>query len=389
MRMRYVGLTWDHPRGRGALVAAGRHAESLGIEIAWSAQPLDGFESHPIEDLASRYDLVVIDHPHVGAGAGKGVLRPLDDLFPADVLAEIEAATIGPCFDSYRYAGHVWALPLDAASQVMVFRPDLLNGPAPRTWQDVVTYSLRRGRVALSTAGPHALLTLFSIVAALGGDVAEGREGRTEALVGEDEGVEALELMGRLFARGPRRAHGLNPIGLHEAMAATDEIALCPLVYGYVNYAVPGPGRRPLRFVDAPRRCANGRPGSTLGGTGIAVSARCSVSQPLLEHLRWLMSASTQVEFIPEHDGQPSCRSAWLDAALNARWGGFYLNCAETLERAFVRPRHPGYVAFQGAGSVLLREALLSGSSPRQAVRKLNRLYRGRFAHQRKEGARV
>ena len=60
------GLTWDHPRGYVALERAAERARAEGLDLHWERQPLEGFESHPIEDLAERYDLIVLDHPHIG-----------------------------------------------------------------------------------------------------------------------------------------------------------------------------------------------------------------------------------------------------------------------------------------------------------------------------------
>src|SRR3546814_9337222 len=85
-------------------------------------------------------------------------------------------------------------------------------------------------------------------------------------------------------------------------MAAHDDVALCPLIYGYVNYAAPASGTKPIAFTDAPRETADSAPGSTLGGTGIGISARCAVTPGLLAHLRWLMSDAAQRGFIPAHD---------------------------------------------------------------------------------------
>ena len=64
----HKALTWDHPRGYNALAAAAAGLDPArdGLSIAWDKQPLEGFESHPIADLCARYDLVVLDHPHVG-----------------------------------------------------------------------------------------------------------------------------------------------------------------------------------------------------------------------------------------------------------------------------------------------------------------------------------
>src|SRR3546814_11047065 len=67
--MRTRGLTWDHPRGYNALAAAA--ATRTDGELGWDKQPLEGFEAHPIADLCARYDLVVLDHPHVGEEIGR------------------------------------------------------------------------------------------------------------------------------------------------------------------------------------------------------------------------------------------------------------------------------------------------------------------------------
>jgi multiple sugar transport system substrate-binding protein len=353
--IRYRGLTWDHPRGHAALVAASERLSSARSRIAidWDRQPLEGFESHPVEDLCRSYDLVVLDHPHIGEAAAAACLVPLEDLFASSDLAEWERRTIGRCFTSYRYAGRTWALPLDAATQVMAVRPDLAPH-IPSTWADVVAVSAR-APVALSLAGPHAALTFFSAAAAVG-DAPPAAD--PEVLVAAEAGRAALELMTTLGARMPPAARGLNPIGLLELMATSRTVALCPLVYGYVNYAASHGGRTSVAFHNAPTAAADGFRGSTLGGTGLAISRGCRTTPDLLEHLRWLMSADAQVRFIPEHEGQPSRREAWHDEAVNARCNGFFRNTAETLEQAWVRPRYPGYIRFQAAASALIRKGL-------------------------------
>src|SRR3546814_14565793 len=70
------GMTLDHARGDDPLVAASRAwAEAGGEAIAWDRRSLQDFESFPVEELARRYDLIVIDHPHVGQVADAGCLR--------------------------------------------------------------------------------------------------------------------------------------------------------------------------------------------------------------------------------------------------------------------------------------------------------------------------
>ncbi len=115
--------------------------------------------------------------------------------------------------------------------------------------------------------------------------------------------------MAELAARSPASVRQKNPIGILGHMAEYDDVALCPLVYGYVNYAAPQSGK-PVAFHNAPRATNGGRPGSTLGGTGIGVSRRAHITSALKTHLLWLMSRETQSGFIPDHEGQPSRRDA-------------------------------------------------------------------------------
>src|SRR5262245_31510672 len=103
------GLTWDHPRGYQALEAAAAMARTQGLDIAWERQPLEGFESHPIEDLAARYDLVVMDHPHVGEAVRTDSFRPLDEIFAPALLAHLAREAAGPAYRSYVYEERPWA----------------------------------------------------------------------------------------------------------------------------------------------------------------------------------------------------------------------------------------------------------------------------------------
>ena len=359
------GLTWDHPRGLASLrAAAALHADRL--EIEWEAQPLEGFESTPIAELARDYDLIVLDHPHLGEAVAGGSLVPVDELLGADQLELIERGTIGRAAESYRYAGRLYALPLDAATQVQALQPALLGDhPAPVSWDDVLALPAALP-LALSLAGPHALLTFFSICAGL----SPGRlASSAEAPVPPALGLAALELLARLAARSERSLAGANPIGLLEAMARC-EAACCPLVYGYVTYAMPGADPEPLRFCDAPGL------GSTLGGTGIAITRRCPLTPALASHLAWLLSATTQRTFIPQHAGQPSARAAWADRSVDAAAGGFYSGTRETIEAAWVRPRFDGYIGFQLRASQLIRDGLVERTPHARLFAGLTELWR-------------
>ncbi|HET7412059.1 MAG TPA: carbohydrate ABC transporter substrate-binding protein, partial [Pararhizobium sp.] len=364
---RFSGLTWDHPRGYRALEAASESGP-----VAWVRQPLEGFESHPIADLAARHDLLVLDHPHIGEAIAEACLQPIEDWFtPADI-AGWASGTIGRTLESYRWDRRHYALPLDVAMQVAARDPDRMP-EAPDSWDDVMRLS-ETCPVALSLAGPHALLTFFSLCLSL------GEEPGGEDLISDAAGLEALRRIMRLAERAPKGTEGLNPIALLEAIAARVGIALVPLVFGYVNYAVPARSRAAVAFSDAPRETPSGRRGSVLGGTGIGITRRAKPDGDLLAHLRWLMSDEAQLRFIPDHDGQPSARSAWLSPEVNAAWGGFYAATAETAEQAWVRPRFDGYIAFQTAASDVLRVALEAKAPAGDTLSRLRTLWRAGLA---------
>lgn len=308
-------------------------------------------------------------------------LRALDEVFSPKELAAIRAACIGPTYSSYTYRRAQWALPLDAATQVAVSRPELPSASVPATWQEVVSLSEKTGKVALSLAGPHALLSFFSICSAFG--FLPG-EDDPSVFVSDEVGTAAIGLMQRLSERSPLSVRGKNPIGILGHMQDQDDILYCPLIYGYVNYASPA-NATPLVFHNAPAQRHGGRPGATLGGTGIAISRRCPVTPELKAHLLWLMSRDAQVGFIPRYDGQPSFRAAWQDGAVNREWGGFYRNTEASLEQSYVRPRYAGYIPFQSKASECLREQLAAGNEPATVLDRLRALYEASRLGQREE----
>lgn len=349
----YAGLTWDHPRGRDPLVAAAGHS---GIDLTWDVQPLSGFESTPIEQLAEKYDLIVLDHPHLGDALPH--LQPVDELLSGDF--------VGPSVASYRMNGRLWALPLDAATQVAATRVDLA-GEVPQLWSEVIALS-HLAPVTLSLSGPHALLTYLSICVALGEE--------PDSFTPSATGRRALEVMTDLTARAPRQTLALDPIGLLDAMVSDDTVAHCPLVYGYVNYAAAELERR-VTFTDAPSEWLGSRPGSTIGGTGLAITQRCASSPELLDHLQWLLSATAQESFIPAHSGQPARLSAWTSDEVNQPVADFYRRTLPTITSAWVRPRRPGYIGFQTAASEVVREVVDGAVSTGVGLDRIADLWKG------------
>jgi multiple sugar transport system substrate-binding protein len=375
----YRGITWNHPRGYRALEESTRIWWERGVRIQWDKQPLERFESARIEELCALFDLVVFDHPHIGEAAEFNCLSPLEEWLPEYEFRTVREKSIGPALASYFYAGKHWALPLDAATQVLAYRPDLLGGEKPPcAWPDMRTFA-ERFPMGLSLAGPHALLSFFSICVAHGESPLSRR-----ALISSEVGVAALELMSCLFQRMETSVLELNPIGILEIMSRTNRIACCPLIYGYVNYAAPSDsGCHTVKFVNAPIVPQIGRPGSTLGGAGIGISRRTKIGEGLIAYLTWLLNEQTQIEFVTAFDGQPSLLPAWIDPGVNRRWNDFYQDTAETVKQAWVRPRYPGYIVFQNEGSEILRQSLCDKISAPEILRRLENCFNHHHPHDR------
>jgi multiple sugar transport system substrate-binding protein len=361
------GMTWDHPRGYEPLQACSTlWTARSGVELRWERRSLQDFESFPVEELARQYDLIVIDHPHVGQITREACLRP----FEAEALADIASGTVGASFSSYRWQGSQWALPIDAAAQVLAWRPDRLSSP-PKTWDEVLELA-RAGRVALPMRSPHALMCLYTLSAHLGAPCrVEG-----PALFDPAVAAEAYEHLRALLQYIDPACTTLDPIAVFEQMAQAESTIDCsPLIYGYVNYAWRGFRPARIAFADMPVLAGRLPVGSALGGTGIAVSAYGAHQEQAVAFARWVAGTEAQRTSFAAAGGQPGHAAAWEDEAVNAACADFYRATRATLEGAWVRPRHDGYMAFQHAASERLGLGLRDGESGSSVIAELNRMF--------------
>jgi len=365
------GMTWNHARGYDPMVATTKAwAAETGVTIHWDKRSLQDFESFPVEELARQYDLIVIDHPHVGQIVAENCLAPLDVPGREAERAALARASVGQSYASYEYAGHQWAFPIDAATQVMAYRADLIE--APKDWAGVIALA-KSDQVVLPMLAPHSMMSFFTLAANLGHPCAT-----TEGdLIDPATGAEVIGMLAEIASLIEPSNFAMDPIAASEAMARPDaKVALMPLGYGYVSYAMPGFRPRALTFADIPLPNAAG---SALGGTGIAVSAFSQHRDAAIDYAYWVASGPVQSGLYASAGGQPGHADAWEDTAVNAATGDFYRNTRSTLEAAYVRPRHKGYMAFQDAASKRLNAGLLGHEKPAAIVADLNRMFRESF----------
>ena len=370
------GMTWSHPRGYDPVVAcADVWRKRTGVGVTWDKRSLQDFESCPVNELATRYDLIVIDHPHVGQITEAGCLTPLDVADHAADASELAAASVGGSFTSYTWNGRQWALPIDAAAQVQAYRPDLMAAPA-RTWDEVIALAMA-GRVLCPMKPPHSLMVFFTLAANLGNACVTTSSGE---LVDSATGAQVYGMVQDLVARVDAACFEMDPIAVSERMAAADStIACAPLLYGYVSYAKSDFRSRRLAFADIPAAGHLGPVGSALGGTGIAVSAHTAHRREAIDFAYWLAGAESQKGPYAAAGGQPGHAAAWGDSAVNKPVGDFYKNTRDTLEGSWVRPRHHGYMEFQADASERINRALTVREDGGHLVADLNGMFRESF----------
>src|SRR5690349_5466926 len=141
MSVRLSGIAWNHSRAFPPLAATAQRYEELhsGVRIHWEKRSLDEFGHTPIDQLASRFDLIVIDHPWAGFAFGKNLVRDLKPLLAPSLLHDLEQNSIGATFESYCYGGGLLALPIDAVTPAPSWRSDLLERAGvspPSTWSE-------------------------------------------------------------------------------------------------------------------------------------------------------------------------------------------------------------------------------------------------------------
>jgi multiple sugar transport system substrate-binding protein len=348
------GITWDHPRGYQPLEACSAHyAQTFGVEVAWERRSLKDFGDVPVDRLARDFDLLIIDHPHVGLAARTRCLRPLDACLPPATLAALARVSAGPSHASYDYGGRQWALAIDAALQVAAFRPDRLPaGALPGSWDEVLTLAAhlrRQGQWMVMPLCPtDAICSFLTLCANLGAPVGPQWVDRAAAR-------QALEWLAQLGAASHPEGFRWNPIAVLDRMAAQDDLVYCPLTFCYSNHCRAGFRAARLQFGPIP-----GVQGGLLGGAGIAVSAHTAQPEAACSFCAWVCSDGVQSGRYVQNGGQPGNATAWRDPRANAITQDFFRRVLPALERASVRPRHAGFVAFQEQAGRILQAFLIN-----------------------------
>lgn len=230
------GITWNHSRALPPLVAASQRYEKMnpGLRILREKRSLAEFGHASLATLSRSYDLLIIDHPMMGEVHRDSILVDLLPRLAPSTIAQLEADALGPCLDSYRYEGRLYALPVDAAAPAASYRPDLLrrfDRELPTTWPELLDLALRR-LVRMPGFPADLFLNIMAMCVSRGAALATG-----DQLFDHDVAEQCVEEFRELASFMPSDIYSMNPINIYEAMASGDDFAYCPFAYTYSNYS--------------------------------------------------------------------------------------------------------------------------------------------------------
>lgn len=374
------GITWGHSRGITPLLAFSQRYNELhkNVEIQWHKRSLQEFADFPIEKLTETYDLLIVDHPWVGCAAATKCVLPLEQYLSKEYLQNQEDNSVGYSHLSYNYEGSQWALAIDAATPVASYRKDLFEQnkrTLPQTWEDVVALAAE-GKVAVPAIPIDLLMNFYTFCVANGNTPFAGRD----EVIDKETGLKALESMKALWSKIPKWMFDYNPIAVAELLSTSDEFWYCPLAYGYSNYSRVGYAKHLLSYTNVVS--LNGSPlKTTLGGTGISVSAGSNYKKEAAAFAEAVVSEHVQTYFYTDNGGQPGHRKAWTNEHANAITGNFFQNTLFTLDNAYIRPRYNGYLHFQDHAGDPIRQYLRDGGNPEEVLTAINTIYKDSFKH--------
>lgn len=368
------GITWGHSRGITPLLAVSQRFSELNpdVEIRWKKRTLQEFADSGIDQLAKEYDLLIIDHPWAGYAAASGCLLPLNEFLSEDYLNDQLQHSVGDSHLCYNYNNKQWALAIDAAAPAASFRQDLLDRnktTVPETWDELLTLA-RKGRVAVPAIPIDLLMNFYTFC------IAHGKEPfqSDEEIIDRQTGLLAIESMKELYSLVDTEMFACNPIAVAELMSNEDDYWYCPFAYCYSNYARAGYSKSLLKYSDVvlfnERKLR-----TTIGGTGLAVSAFSGNKESAIEFAAMVVSGECQRTLYVQNGGQPGHRSAWLDADANQLTHNFFTNILPVMQNGYTRPRYNGYLNFQDHAGVPLQECLMDGTNPLETLNKMNKLY--------------
>ena len=364
------GITWDHPRGFDPMLATAKEFSNKfsEVEIVWDKRSLQSFADRPIENMAFEYDLMVIDHPHVGEASRKNLLLELDSFSKfKDKINTLSKNSVGLSHQSYNFNNHQYALAIDAAAPVAAYKVGVLD-ELPFTFEQVL--KLAEKSLVMWPIKPVDAISCFNTIAANIGHAINSTEHK---FIDRRIGITILKMMKKLSSLVPKDCLEMNPINALDYLSSNNDRVYCPLLYGYSNYSRKNFRDDLIKFTNIPSFDENNNncKGAQLGGTGLAISKETKNIEIALDYVFWVASEECQKTLYYYSGGQPGHIKAWKDKNINNDCNNFFINTLKTLENAWLRPRFDGYMYFQDIAGTIINDYLKNDKQADITIDKL------------------
>lgn len=343
-----------------------------GVRVRWDKRTLDEFGHKPIDQLINDYDLIVIDHPWAGFCFTRNLVLDLKKILTSNQWNDLQQNCVGSSFKSYVFQNKLLAVPIDIATPVPSWRPDLIdkNGfQLPATWNDLIEMADKK-QVIMPAFGADLFLNWLMLLHALDAHPFDNQDVFAE----KAKAIEAMSLLKRLAEPMPGEILTWNPIMIAELMTRHDQFVYCPFAYSYSNYCRPSFVDKPLKYGNLVE--LNGKPlRSILGGTGISISSSCKETELALDFSLYCASGQVQSNIYTYAGGQPARKEAWFSENLIPFTGGFFSDSYLSHESALVRPRYNGYVSLQEKAGVPLQQFIIGEISAGKSWEAIEECY--------------
>ncbi|GGS42446.1 extracellular solute-binding protein [Actinokineospora fastidiosa] len=313
---------------------------------------------------AEQVDIYNLDVTWMAEFADAGFIRPLED---ADTTGFLEKP-LRTC----RYDGKLWGLPFNTDAGLLYYRRDIVDVPPEtasemrETIEEAKPDGMRAGLTTQLADYEGLTVAVHEAVWAAGGEVV-GADGRVA--LDSDEAQAAL----RRLADDVRDADvnlqaslEFDELASTHAFGAGQALFMrnWPVAYRTLGDSVEF-GVTPLPG------------GSVLGGQNLAVAAKSERPRAAQELIEFLTDPRSQ-QILFERGGLAATRDIiYLDSAVTSRYP--YAKTLETaIQNARLRPVTPHYTAFSECLRGVVRELLVTGSLPPDAVDRLARCLEGR-----------
>lgn len=280
---------------------------------------------------------------------------------------------MGSTFKSYILDNKLLAVPIDAATPVPSWRPDLIEKndlQIPSTWEELISMADKKHAV-MPGFGADLFLNWLMLLHALDANPFESADNIAE----KGKALEAAYLLKRLAEPMPKEIVNWNPITIAEMMTREDKFAYCPFAYSYGNYCRHSFVHKPLRYGNLVKLYEKPLK-SILGGTGISISMGCKEIELALDFSLYCASADIQSNIYTYAGGQPVRKEAWAANNLMSFTGQFFSDSYQSHENALIRPRYNGYVALQEKAGVYLQQFIMGEISDIKLWNEIENCYR-------------